>query len=144
MNAVMPMTGLRLIAVNPRLLGDVLPLITDMLERMCKRSNGRYSMPGLLNIIATETWHLWVVYDGQDVQAVIGTELYKDVSGIKCCGIRFCTGRDASAWTHLLGQIEAWARAEGCAKIDMTARKGWAKHLPAFRLTHVMLEKDLT
>ena len=105
------------------------------------------SVGGMLERFATGAWHLWIVWEGGEagsVRAVIGTELYRDVSGMKCCTIRFATGHGASRWTHLLGRIEDWARQEGCVKLDMIARKGWAKHLPEYALTHVFLEKDLT
>ncbi len=113
------------------------------MEAIVERSKGRYSVPGMLKRFATGDWHLWIVWDGT-VRAIVATELYLDVSGMKCCTIRFATGRDASGWAHHLDEIEAWARTEGCGRLDMIARKGWAKHLPAYRMSHVFLEKDLT
>lgn len=87
-------------------------------------------------------WQLWVVWDGT-VRAIVITELYKDVSGMKCCMIRVCTGNGAKDWSHLIGFIEDWARGQGCERLDMLARKGWAKRLPDYHLTHIMLEKVL-
>ena len=130
-------------AIPPQYLGDVLPMILPLLESIVERSKGRYSVPGMLTRFARKEWYLWIVWDGA-VRAIVGTELYLDISGMKCCMIRFATGRDAAGWTHLLDQIEDWARSEGCARMDMIARKGWAKHLPEYRMSHVFLEKDLT
>ncbi len=130
-------------AIPPQHLGEVFPLIASLMESISERSKGRYSVPGMLERIACNEWQLWIVWDGS-VRAIVGTELYRDVSGMKCCMIRFATGREAAGWTHLLSQIEAWARDEGCARMDMIARKGWAKHLPEYRMSHVFLEKDLT
>ena len=125
----------------------VVPLVGELMERVAERSDGRYSVGGMLTRFAKGDWQLWIVWDGGaqgSVRAVIGTELYHDISGLKCCTIRFATGRGAARWTHLLADIEAWARSEDCVKLDMIARKGWAKHLPDYALTHVFLEKDLT
>ncbi len=132
----------QLIAIPPDKLAVVLPMIADLLAGVIDRSNGRYSAEGVLDHLTSQRWTLWVVFDGEP-RAIVATELYLDVSGIKCCMIRFCTGRDAAEWTHLLARIEAWARAEGCSKLDMIARKGWARHLPDYKMTHILLEKDL-
>lgn len=133
----------RLVAVNPRMLHQLLPLIQDKLEAICARSRGRYSMPGILDRVAREHWIIWLVWDGEKVLAVLATELYFDVSNVKVCMIRFCTGEGAKGWVHLIEQIEDYARIEGCEKFDLVARKGWAKYLPSMKMTHVRLEKDL-
>ena len=99
-------------------------------------------MPGLLERFVRGEWQLWLVWDGTP-RAIVGTELYVEMTGLKCCMIRFCTGGGAAEWSHLLGKIEAWARDEGCTYLDMLARKGWAKHLPDYKLTHVELQKEL-
>ena len=130
-------------AIPPRNLGDVFPMVSPLLESIAERSNGRYSVPGMLDRFARGDWILWVVWDGS-VKAVVATELYHDVSGMLCCMIRFATGREASKWAHLIDEIEEWARANGCKRLDMLARKGWAKHLPDYKMSHVFLEKDLT
>jgi hypothetical protein len=118
-------------------------MVKTLMESIVERSNGRYSVPGMLERFARGDWILWIVWDGA-VRAIVGTELYRDISGIKCCMIRFATGREAATWTHLLDEIETWARDEGCQRLDMIARKGWAKHLPDYKMSHVFLEKDLT
>lgn len=130
-------------AIPPQHLGEVFPLVAPLMEKIVERYQGRFSIPGMLEHFARAEWQLWVVWDGS-VRAIVGTELYREVSGLKCCKIQFATGREAAGWTHLLGQIEAWARDEGCARMDMIARKGWAKHLPEYKMTHIWLEKDLT
>ncbi len=118
-------------------------MVQDLLEAVVDRSNGVWTVPAMLRLFATKRWYLWVVWDGT-VRGIVGTEIHTVPSGKHICSIRFCTGRGAKDWTHLLSEIEAWARDNDCARIDMLARKGWAKHLPEYRLTHVQLEKDLT
>ncbi len=132
-----------LAAIPAEHIGEVFPLVRGLIESVAERSDGRYSVPGMLELFARGTWVLWIVWDG-DVRAIVGTEIYNDVSGMRCCMIRFATGREAKGWTHLLAEIEDYARANGCERLDMLARKGWAKHLPDYKITHVALEKDLT
>ncbi len=135
-------TPCQLQQIPARVVGEVVPLVLPLLEAIVARSDGRYSVPGMLEQFARENWQLWIVWDGS-VRAIVATELYFDVSKMKCCTIRFATGRGAAGWSPLISQIEDWARDEGCVKIDMTARKGWARHLPAYKLSHVFLEKGL-
>lgn len=134
----------RLIAVDPAKLGAVLLLddVNRLLEDVVERHQGELSMAGIAGKFSRKEWILWLVWDGS-IRAVLATELYHDVGGMKRCRVPFCTGAEAKKWVHLLSEIEAWARSEGCEKFDMIARKGWAKHLQDYRMTHVVLEKDL-
>ena len=118
-------------------------MILPLMESVAERSKGKFSVPGILEAIACQRWQLWIVWDGS-VRAIVATELYRSPSNMKCCTIHFATGREAAGWTHHLDEIEVWAREEGCARIELIARKGWAKHLPAYKMSHVFLEKDLT
>lgn len=135
----------RLVAVNPVNLGQVLLIdrVHELLSDVVERHRGEMSLAGIAGKLARKEWILWLVWDGT-VRAVLATELYTDVGGMKRCRVPFCTGDSAKQWVHLLSEIEAWARSEGCEKIDMIARKGWARHLADYRMTHVLLEKDLT
>lgn len=130
-------------AIPPEHLGDVFPMIKDLMEGVAERSNGVLTVPAMLHAFAHKKWFLWVVWDGS-VRGIVGTELHIARSGMRICSIHFCTGHGAKDWTHLLSEIEDWARANDCTRIDMLARKGWAKHLPEYRMSHVLLEKDLT
>ncbi len=131
-----------LVCVPPNKIVDVFPLVRGLLEGVAERSGGRWSVSGLLERFVNAEWQLWIVWNG-DVRAIVGTELYLEMTGMKCCMLRFCTGSGAPEWSHLLSKIEDFARAEGCTYLDMLARKGWAKHLPDYKLTHIELCKDL-
>lgn len=136
---------LRLVAVDPARLGDALPLVAALLDGVIERSRGRYSLPAVLALIARGEWVLWVVWDvaSRQIKAIVGTEIYHEVSGMRCLTVRFCTGHGAKGWTHLLEEIEAYARREKCERVDMLARKGWAAHLPDYKLSHVFLEREI-
>jgi len=123
---------------------DAYPLVRDLMRKVCARSRGRYSEAEVARKLLSGDWQLWVVWNGA-VKAIVVTELYLDVSGIKCCMIRVCTGYGAKDWTHLIADIEQWARVEGCRKLDMLARPGWGELLKpgGYRKTHILLEKDL-
>ena len=61
----------------------------------------------------------------------------------KICMIVACGGEDAQAWVHLIGKIEAYAKAEGCELMRIVGRKGWIHMLPEYRQSRVILEKAL-
>lgn len=117
---------------------EVLPWI----ERVAKNSNRRFSVDGVASEIESGNWQLWAVVTDH-IAAVIGTTIQYEVSGLRVMSVIFATGTEARLWRHLVSGFEAWARSQGCQRVDMWARKGWARHLKDYRLTHVLLEKDL-
>ena len=135
----------RLIAVDPAKLADLIaaqPVVLEAFEKVSDRNGGRFSVEAILDKIARKHWVLWLVWDGHVIRSVLATELAHEISGMKVCNIPFCTGSNAENWVGLIGQIEDWARSEGCKKIGANMRKGWQRHLKDYRMTHVYLEKD--
>lgn len=132
-------------AVDPARIGEVVrhPRVALLLADMERRHDGEITLKAVIEKCVTRNWVMWLVIAGTEVLAVTCAELYVDVGGMKRCRLPFCTGDGASRWVHLLETIEGWARREGCQKFDLIARKGWAKHLPDYKLTHVVLEKVL-
>jgi hypothetical protein len=123
-------------------LARVWPLVEQWFVDVASRSRGEYTAPAMAKKITDGDWQLWVIWDGE-VLAVGATELYFALSGDKYCGVRFLTGEHSYKWIHLMGEIEAWAKNEGCKKVQLIARKGWARRMPDYAMTHVMLEKDI-
>jgi hypothetical protein len=62
---------------------------------------------------------------------------------VKRCSITV-GGRARSEWLHMLRELEAYARAEGCASMRIVGRKGWMRELPDYALRAVILEKELS
>jgi hypothetical protein len=42
-----------------------------------------------------------------------------------------------------IGLIEAWARARGCAGVEIEGRAGWQRVLPGYARDDVILRKEL-
>jgi hypothetical protein len=64
-------------------------------------------------------------------------------NGRKLCTIVACGGEQRTRWLHLLDQIEAYARDEGCAAMVIVGRRGWERALPEWRRRAVILERSL-
>lgn len=145
MDAAVKMPAVQLLMIPKEHVGRVLPMVIDKLHDVAQRSRGRFTVPGMLENFGSGRWQMWIIWDASSEQpkAVFGTEIYRDVGEMWICGVRFLSGDDSGQWLYLIDQLEAWARANGCARLDMLARKGWARKLPDYKMTHVLLEKDL-
>lgn len=128
--------------VMPEDLETVWPAVAERIADVAARSNGDWTEETIVKLILTGAWHLWLVWDGR-VQAVIAGEIHLAPSGRKVFSIRFTTGENSHTWLHLIDDLEQWAASEGCEAVKITARKGWAKRLADYRMTHVLLEKEL-
>lgn len=125
------------------LLGHAWPQVAEMVSGVVDRSDGRWTLDDVTTRLVSGDWQLWIVWDGT-VKAVLATELMIEASGMRVARIVFATGSGAPKWSHLIADLEVWAKAQECAKLEMMARKGWARHLPDYKMTHVLLERDLT
>ncbi len=127
-------------------IGHLYPKIEDLITALPGRSSGAWTLDGILRKLAEGDWQLWVVHDQgviPEIKAIVGTELWRQMSGRLMCSIHFCTGHDRKQWIHLLKVIEDRARESGAERIEIVARQGWAKLLPDYEKTHIVLERAL-
>ena len=54
-----------------------------------------------------------------------------------------CAGRQLLRSRHLIGTIEQFARAEGCARVRMQGRRGWRRVFKDYSEPFITLEKNL-
>jgi hypothetical protein len=85
---------------------------------------------------------LWLVCDGPMIDAAIVTQIAIVESG-KVCTIIACGGTGVMRALPLLNQIEDYARREGCRKMRVMGRKGWARALKQYQQKRVVLDKEL-
>jgi hypothetical protein len=80
--------------------------------------------------------------EGGGIYAAAVTAL-ATVNHERLCTIVACGGRARARWLPLIATLEAFARAEGCRAIRILGRRGWARLLPDYATTRVLLEKHL-
>jgi hypothetical protein len=85
---------------------------------------------------------LWLALDGPTIHAAAVTALHR-VNNHKLCTIVACGGRDRARWLALKSVLEDFARAEGCRAIRILGRRGWARLLPDYTTTRILMEKEL-
>jgi hypothetical protein len=129
--------------VLPEHLGDYWPIFDAPIRHIESRSDGLWTLPGIVRRVLAGEWQLWLAADDLDAKAIAATRLHIVDSGAKWCEILFCTGTDREQWQAGIKTIEEWARAEGCTRLQSCARLGWARVLPGYRVTHAFIEKDL-
>lgn len=120
----------------------VLPLVDGHLNEVIARSRGRLDRDAIIASFRNDHAQLWMIWSDR-LLAVGATEIIVEASGMKVCVILFLNGENSLDWLHLIADLEAWAKHQGCSRITGHMRKGWAKRMPDYRMTHVCLEKDL-
>jgi hypothetical protein len=153
----------RLVCVPPDRAAAIWPHVRALILAAMKRGGLSSFRPVEANVLAGDAL-LWLAWDGAHVQAAAVTELHA-TEWRKACVIVACgapSGRSRpsiaredgrqpplrramgmAAWLPLLAGIETYARAAGCASVRIMGRKGWARALPTYRTTRIVLEKEL-
>ncbi len=138
MPAVPPLVGIPATEIDA-----VWPLVAPILHAACRRGRGKETPADIRGALTERDLQLWLVWDG-GVAALAITEIVRHPCK-SCCRIRFCTGRGRQAWQHHIATIECWAKANGCAAMELIARPSWSRPLKehGYTATHVFLEKEL-
>jgi hypothetical protein len=97
----------------------------------------------ILDQLAAGTRLLWVAcdYDARIVAAML-TQLFEMRSGL-VCKMMECGGSHLSDWVHFRFAIEQYAKREGCSRVLVEGRPGWAGVLKDYRTIGVVLEKRI-
>lgn len=138
------MAEYELVGIRSDRLEHFWPLIRDYVAEAIERSDGKYEVTDILNALLARDMQAWAVTDGEKIDALVLTEIVS-YPRQREARILACTGSDARQWVHLISDIEAWAKANGCARLEPIARPGWEKYLKplGFKRTHVVLTKEL-
>jgi hypothetical protein len=120
--------------------GEVRPWI----EAACVRNRGKYDAEDVRAGLLSGEDQLWI-WKTRTAFAVGVTRL-PNYPKQRVCQLRIVTGTNAAEWQdETLATIERWAKANGCAAMELCARPGWARRIRkhGYDATHVYLEKAL-
>ena len=130
-----------LVCVDPKRVHEFWPHVSPMIKRAVTRTNLSHTAD-----IEYDTLHgdglLWLAWDGKTILAAATTVLVETDTD-KVCVLSACAGEQMEQWLPLLRNIEAYAKAEGCACVRIYGRKGWARVLEGYHVEHVVLERPL-
>ena len=120
-------------------------LVEEWIGDAAKRNGERYTSDTVLVDIEAGDMQLWIIWDTKETkaQAVIISQLLEYPTGVKAADIILLTGDNRREWKHMLSTFEEWAKEQGCGLVQATLRRGWARDLPDYKCSHVLLEKQL-
>jgi hypothetical protein len=133
--------SVELICVAPDRVHEFWPHVSDLIHRAIRRTNLSHSQDIDFDVLNGDGL-LWIAWNGSAVEAAATTSLI-ETDTEKVCVLTACGGKDMHRWLRLLGQIEDYAKAEGCSRVRIFGRKGWVRVLERYRIRNVILEKEL-
>jgi hypothetical protein len=86
--------------------------------------------------------YLWVAIEAGQILAAAVTK----VTGEGCarlCAIVACGGDDWPRFGFLIAGLESYARADGCAAVEICGRPGWQRRLAGYRTVKTIIRKAL-
>jgi hypothetical protein len=93
--------------------------------------------------LASGTRLLWLAIDEKEqIVAAMMTQLFPMRTGL-ACKMMECGGERLHEWKHLRSQIENYAKIEGCDRVILEGRPGWARVLRDYSVLSVALEKRI-
>jgi hypothetical protein len=120
------------------------PCARRFVERALDESGGHLGAEDVLAALRRREMQLWVLRRGAPIVGALVTEIVRWPRR-SVCRLVLAGAEDGlrEEWLSWRGLIERWARAEGCASIEIYGRPGWARLVPGAR-KRVVLEWDLT
>jgi hypothetical protein len=139
---------MHLIQIPTEAIAEIWPLAARMLAPALSYANGATDLAAELTALNARKKQLWMVVleepQGRAKGVAAGiTSLQTNADGSLTANIEYFGGENMKAWFSLKGEFEQWARDEGCRDVRLWARKGWARHLPEYRITHYIMRKEL-
>lgn len=137
---------MKLAQVPPDLIEPMWPMIGSHLEKAIAFSGGADTVEATVGDIMAKRKQLWVAgEEGAPITAVAVTKLQQYPSGLKEASILHIGGDDGSLkdLLDLRAELEAWAKVEGCTRVRIYGRLGWARRLPDYKLKIYVLSKDI-
>lgn len=119
---------MRLCLIPPDRVADFLPHIGWMLRRAYQRGVLGSTFEELREDLDRDLAQLWIIHNDDRIVAAVATSIETSRT-VKFCVIRAIGGRGLRKWLHLIEQIEAWAKDQGCDAVRIYGRKGWERVL---------------
>lgn len=128
--------------VAPGQIGIWWALAAPFVERALAQGRGEMIPEDVRRFLASRAMQLWLLWDGA-VRGALVTEIANHPRK-RICVLRLFAADPGlrAAWMRLAPAIESWAKAQGCAAIEVFGRPGWAKIL-GYELKQVVLSKEL-
>lgn len=133
-----------LVCVDPERIEEIWPHVVPLIDRAYERFGTQEERRKVESDIRGGLALMWLAWSAKrQIEAALVTDLIRE-DGTLICRLRAIAGEQVTRWLALVAQIEAYAKAEKCARTRYIGRPGWKAMLPDYRVTHVQAEKLLT
>jgi hypothetical protein len=130
-----------LVCIDPERVREVWPHVSALIKAACYRTRLNAFVDIEADILAGRSL-LWIAWNGSTVESAAATILINSEIG-KVCIITACGGSDMKRWLPLIGEIEAYAKREGCKRVRIYGRKGWLHVLDGYEEKHIIMDKEV-
>src|SRR5262245_13791546 len=114
------------LSVPPARIEEFLPLARPYIERATVRC-GDWTADEIVGALRDGHMLLWfALCDGEPVGVAVTQLVETRVTG-RMCTIVLCAGARLCRWAHLKCAIESYAQAQGCTRVRLSGRHGWAR-----------------
>lgn len=123
---------------------ETFSVVAPLFQRTIDRMDSMVTLETLLGTLLLGDSQLWIAHEEDD--EVIGacvTSLHHS-GGSRFCSIDIAGGRDVRRWKDFIHDIEAWARREGCTRMQIPGRLGWQRLLKGYQPSYVVHRKELS
>lgn len=131
-----------LLGVPAEAVARLWPRVETLVRRGLAHADGRYAADDVLRALLARDMQLWLAAGERGIEAICVTEILR-YPRQRRCNLFLCAGAGMRRWVRLLEPIERWARAQGCAAVELQGRPGWTRILKDYRRTHILLRKEL-
>ncbi len=137
---------MKLLQIPTNVTDQVWGAVEPFLARAVEFSRGTHTVEAAREKVRRNAAQLWVVIEDEKphkIRAAGITSIVDYPSGMRAVKIELLAGDDMKTWFELKNEIEEWAKQNGCSTCLFWARKGWAKWLPDFQISHYVMVKSL-
>lgn len=132
-----------LICVPPDIVPQVWPFVSGLMWVAVKKG-GLSSFAPIQDDVLNGRSLLWIAWGGDTTKVeAAGISQITETEWRKVCTIVAVAGKQMERWLSLLGQIESYAKQEGCTGMRIMGRRGWEKVLPDYHVKRIVIEKVL-
>ncbi len=131
--------------VAPDTIGYIWPQVEGFIHSAFKEGIGDDTVESALLMLSRGEAQLWIAHNGSGIKAAALTRMAVVANGKRVLFCVACGGEDIETWEDCLGDIEKYARRQGCDTVRISGRAGWKIYIKkrGYREPFVILEKAL-
>ena len=113
--------------VAPDTIGYIWPQIERFIHSAFEAGIGDDTEGKIVALLARGDCQLWVAHNGAGIKAAAITRMAIMDNGRRILSVLACGGEELKTWESCLGDIEKFARRQGCDAVRLSGRPGWQK-----------------